>query len=475
MILPMENKPLVIPDTKKWKGLKVYCYRCGQTVGNICKESGKPITQCKHGDKHIYKVVVHVPGTKNERKTKKLNTRDLNEAIKQAIEFEKEAKSPEYLRKKKTQIIEEKPELVPQDNRPYLLIHALARYIGWMNGEGVPAHERRERSQEHIKDVERAMKLLVECLKENRYDLNALLVEEISNETVGKVFAFLEKKGYSARTFNKLIGFYTSFMSWYSKEYDLPIRNYFERVKRKNLNPKPESITFREFEALLEKVTPENGIKEYVNGVKPLRNLYRPWLVDGFRLALETGRRREEIINMRWNDIKESEGTRYIIIEDFKVNRIQNRTLLEEKKFVYVPITDNLEKLLDEMGQENYKGTEHFILAPEVNISRKRVMADILSRGFSHFYKLLGTGRDLSFRCLRKTYITRLEIFMGHGNTKAITGHSDDSVIERNYVDKRELAKAAKTFQVFRNEEERGNNLKEIRRTSKPNSKQLYK
>jgi integrase len=344
-----------------------------------------------------------------------------------------------------------------------------------LNGEGVPAHEKRERSQEHIKDVERALKLLVECLKENRYNLSTLEVEEINNEMVGKVFTFLEEKKYSARTFNKVIGFYTSFISWYSKEYDILMRNYFERIHRKNLNPKPESITYKEFEALLEKVIPENGLKEYENGVKPERNLYRPWLVHGFLLALETGRRREEVINMKWNDIKESEGTQFIKIEDFKVNRIQNRIKPEEKKFVYVPITESLSELLKEMGEDKYKGTNKFILAPESTISRKKVMADILSKGFSHFYKQLNTGRNLTFKCLRKTYITRLEIFMGHANTKAITGHSDDSVIEKSYLDKRELAKAAKNFQVFRNEEERGNNLKEIRETSKTNSKQLNK
>ena len=38
---------------------------------------------------HVFKVYVHVPGTKNERRTKKLETRDINEAIKQAIEFER--------------------------------------------------------------------------------------------------------------------------------------------------------------------------------------------------------------------------------------------------------------------------------------------------------------------------------------------------------------------------------------------------
>jgi integrase len=467
MMPTMETKPLFIPESKKWKGLKIFCYRCKTNVSEICKTSGKPLSQCKHGDKHVYKVIVHVSGTKNGRRTKKLDTRDLNEAIKQAIEFEKEAKSSEYLEKKNAQKIEEKPKQVQQDNRPYLLIHALARYIGWMNGEGVPEHEIRERSPEHIKDVERGLKLWIECMKENNYNLNTLEVGDITNETVGKVFAFLKKKGYAARTFNKQVGFYISFMSWYSKEYDVPIRNYFERIHKKNLNPKPESITFKEFEALLDKVTPENGLKEYPNGVKPERNLYRPWLIAGFRLALETGRRREEITNMRWNDIKESEGTQYILIEDYKINRIQNRISDEEKKYNYIPVTHQLKKLLDELGYHIYKGMDAFILAPDIKISRGRVMSDILSRGFTHYYDQLNAGRKLTFKSLRKTYITHMELFIGRGNTKIITGHTNDGVIANNYISQKEIAKAAHVFEIFPDEPERNQELQDIRTTIK--------
>ena len=90
-------------------------------------------------------------------------------------------------------------------------------------------------------------------------------------------------------------------------------------------------------------------------------------------------------------------------------------------------------------------------------------MSDILSRGFTHYYDQLNTGRKLTFKCLRKTYITNLEIYMGAGNTKAITGHSGDQVIERNYIDKKEMAKAARGFNVFSTEKERANDLKEIR------------
>jgi hypothetical protein len=40
--------------------------------------------------------------------------------------------------------------------------------------------------------------------------------------------------------------------------------------------------------ALLDRTILENGLKEYKDGIKPTRNLYRAWLANGFRLGLET-------------------------------------------------------------------------------------------------------------------------------------------------------------------------------------------
>lgn len=468
----MDHKPLFIPESKKWKGLKIFCYRCQTTVSDICKSSGKPLSQCKNGEKHVFKVIVHVPGTKNQRRTKKLETRDPNEATKQAIEFEKEVKSGDYQSPKEKAQKQESKKPDQNENKPFLLIHALARYLGWLNNEAVPEHQMKMRTQEHIKDVERALKSLAVCLKENGYNLESTTMDEINDDMVGKVFSYLKKRNFAPRTFNKYLSFYTSFLSWYSEENDYPIRNYFKKVKRKNLNPMPEAITQREYEDLLAKITPENGIKEYDNGVKPMRNQFRDWLANGIKLGLETGRRREEIINLKWKDIKESEGYLYIKVEDYKVNRIQNRISQEEKKFIFVPVTDSLRKLLDELGYYIYKGMDTFILAPDIKISRGRVMSDILSRGFTHYYDQLNTGRKLTFKCLRKTYITNLEIFMGGGNTKAITGHSNDQVIERSYIDRKEMAKAAQGYSVFSKEEGRDHQLKDIRTTTKRKTEQ---
>jgi integrase len=347
-----ENKPLYIPPSKRMAGLVVYCYHCKTNMTDICRESGKSLKYCPNGDKHVFKVYIHVPGTKNERRTKKLDTRNLDEAIRQAIEFKIEVQNsrPKLTTK---EIIKEEANI--EKIQPVKLMHVMSRYIGWLHNEDVPAHMVKKRSDDHIKDVERAFKVLAEVLKKSGYSLSGLSMEDINNNLVGQIYSHLEGKNFANRTFNKYFSYYTSFVKWYMQEYDKPIKNCFELVQRKKLNHNPEAITKNEYEALLNQITPENGVKEYKSGVKPIRNIYRPWLKDGIRLALETGRRREEVINLKWNNINESEGIQFIKIEDYKVNRIQNRTTEEEKKYVYVPVTESLKGLLDEIGYENIR------------------------------------------------------------------------------------------------------------------------
>lgn len=461
-------KPLYIPKSKKWKGLTVFCYKCNTNVSDICKKTGKPLSQCKHGENHVFKVYVFVKGTKNQRKTKSLVTRDVNEAIQQAIEFEKEIKE------KFNDIKPEKKKTVLEINnkgQPYFLVNALARYIGWLNNEGVPAHRIKERSMEHIKDVQRSFKALADCLKKNGFNLPTVTIDEINDDVVGLIYTQLENSGIANRTFNKQIGYYTSFVNWYKEQYNHPIKNFFETVSRKIVNHTPEAISQKEYEDLLLQITPENGIN--TNNKVARKNLFRPWLKDGIKLALETGRRREELINLKWNNILENDGFKYIKVEDYKVNHIQKRIAESEKKYIYIPVTESLLKLLNELDYEKNAGCDKYILAPDIKNQRTRVLSDTLSRGFTHFYDQLNTGRKLTFKSLRKAYITNLEIYMGSGNTKAITGHSDSQVIERNYIDQKEMAKAAKDFSVFPKKDERNNTLKEIRNKHNINEKAL--
>ena len=84
------QKPLLIPKGIKWSKLHVYCYACQRSVESICKQTGMPIQKCKNGDRHVFKIVLHQKGTRKGRITKNLVTRDVYEAVKQGLEFEKQ-------------------------------------------------------------------------------------------------------------------------------------------------------------------------------------------------------------------------------------------------------------------------------------------------------------------------------------------------------------------------------------------------
>jgi len=467
---PMDKKPLFIPIAKRLRGLglTVFCYKCSTNVQDLCKQTGRHLTKCPFSEKHAFKIYARVPNKVNERKTKILETQDVNEAIKQALEFQKEIKENKINDNKKDAVFPEKTHEV--NNAPVLLEQAMVRDIERLRNINVREHRIENRSEEHIKDVERAFKFLKECLTKNKIDLLSLRMDQLDDSIVEMVFKSIKEKGFSIRTRNKYLSHFTSFITRHNQEYNLSIQNFFKTVRKRQPTPNSQMLTDQEtFNALLNEISYENGKlkQEYTKGKKRYRNYYRPWLADGFRLALETGRRREEIISLRFSDIVNDDGILYIRVEDFKVNRIQDRTD-SDKKYNYIPVTKSLYTLLVKLGYEKLKDTDEYILAPEIKNERNRSMADTLSHGFSHFYGRLKKGKKLTFKSLRKTYITRLSLYMG-GNAKAITGHTNDAVIEKHYLDKKELVKAAQGFEVFPKENERKNELEQIRNNSKQN------
>lgn len=469
---PME--PLHIPPGKKWKGLTVYCYRCNTNVSEICKETEKKLNTCPFGDRHAFKVYVHVPNKKNERKTKVLATRNVDEAIKQAIDFAKEVKqgisveySNETLQRESVQISTGNLKLNDNKILPTLIIQAMQKDIERMQNIGVLKHRVKFRSKDHIKDVERAYKVMQQALIQDGYNLNTLRLDEMTDEMVGVIYCYLEEeKGFGTRTRNKYLSHYTSFIKRHNQTYNLQIENLFETIEKKESFPEPEMVTKEEFEKLIQIIEPKNGIKKYKNGVKPIRNLYHECLVPGIKLGAYTGRRREEIITMKYSDIKFLEnGTGYIQCEDYKVNRIQNKTG-NEKKYIYIPLTEQLADLLKELGYEQYKNTENYILAPEIKNKRNRTLSDILTRGFSHYYKQLETGKNKTFKNLRKSYITSLYDKMGD-KAMLITGHSNISTLKKNYLAIEALSKSAKEFEMFPEEENRKMQLEQSRNNAK--------
>ena len=462
-------KSLELPKDERLKLLKRYCghKECRTTVGELCKLTQLPIEKCPHPEKQRYEVVVSVPATKKDRQTKLLATRDMKEAIKEAIEFRKQVKE-------KVRIIS--PKFKSHIRKiPFLLTDVISTYLAYLQGDGVPVHLKRVRSEEHVADVERISTAFLHSLKKAGVSVELLHIQDLNDNHVGVFDEYLLVfRQLGNRTYNKYMNNMKGMMKWFSVQFDIPVSNCFSKVPKRPENPQPRSISKDEFERLLEKITHENGRVFYPNGIrykrgdkvviKRHRNFYWKHLKLAFKLGLFTGLRREELISLKFSDIKDVEGIKFIQVPNFKVNKIQNRRELSEMKFIFVPITPGLEEVLIEAGLNSRGKTTEYILAPEVTDQKMRTksMSDTMSRGFKHFYSLVNPEGGLTFRSLRKTYITSMAHFMS-GDAKSITQHSDNDVLEKYYIDKKAMLKVSQNFEPFINNEARQKELDQTR------------
>lgn len=427
----------------KVKGLFVYCTKCKIKVTNKCGSSGKRISSCDDKDKHKYKVKVWIPGSNGAVKTKLLETRNDNEATLQAFAYRAELEKCDY----STKLVATKTAI------PKTILEGMAYYLAFLNNNTLHEQEHKQRSKGYIDEVERFFNYFSDYLETLDISSVRFPIEKLDKNVVGKLKSFLlEKKNYAPKTYNKYIGLMRIFINYLIEEFDYRMKNPFKGFKRLHTEKNINTISNKEFHALLDVITPENGIqtyKEKKSGKEYKKNRYKPWLKDSILLALLTGRRREEIVSMKFSGIVENANGEpiTICIQDFKVNRSNDLSKKEAIKLIYVPIISPLKKLLFDLGYEENKGKDIYILAPEEQMER-RTMMDFISKSFSHYFEKLKTGRDIRFYDLRKTYISHL--YAAHGEkARIITKHSGEDVMLNHYIDEKVIAQVAMDFELF--------------------------
>lgn len=76
------------------------------------------------------------------------------------------------------------------------------------------------------------------------------------------------------------------------------------------------------------------------------------------------------------------------------------------------------------------------------------VPKDELSRGFTHFFKLISDRDNITFKSLRKTYISHLAMALGE-RTALLTGHTNNEVLRNHYLSGAFVAGNLGEFKVF--------------------------
>lgn len=333
------------------------------------------------------------------------------------------------------------PKKEPLENT---LVGLAVQYLDALSAVNTPQHLTRRRSKEYVDQCRLSIERFVLALKKRKYPINTFRLDELTDDEVAIFHDYLHKNKLGGeRTYNKHMSAMKAFVNWCIRVKDQKnVTNVFTHVELKITHKDSLIISKQEFDDLLRVVSPKNkNNRDSVNN----RTMYRPWLKDGFRLALETGVRREELVTMCWSDIVEvSPGMSVIRLNNLKVNRIENGT--DEGRFKYIPLTKSLIELLNELGYANKKGSDSFILERPEGTNLK-YMYNSLSRGFAHYIKQV-SDRELEFKCFRKTYITHITLALGD-KAKLFSGHSDSNVLRNHYLSSAFLVGNMSTFSIF--------------------------
>lgn len=449
--------------TSKLKTLYIYCKDCRTEQKKKCNKHSE--------ERQYYKLILYLPDGKVSRQ---LTSKKEKDAIIEAVNIKEGILSGEVQQiEKQLNCIKEKIvlkhtskknnsyenhslELIETSNinakqYPNELAGCINFYLDFLQDVDVAYHLKKNLTKDYINEVKKALHHIIEVCG------RTINVNDIQDKEVGKIVKYLvQQKGYGAKTFSKKISAMTSFFIFLIKK-GIIKGNPFSLVERPKVRKKPQMVTYEEFKEVIE-IVRACKTKAFVNfkyvsksgkwaGKERIekKNLWYPWLADAFGIALYGGgRRREEIVMLKWNNVMPNKNGELIggilRYRDLKVERAKNIHFAEEQIEIDIPITLQLAEILINLRWSEYKGTNHFIIANEEKFSRETLM-DIMSKAFTYFYQKTTNPRpEISFRNLRKTYITYLRSILGV-NARIITGHSSNDIIDNHYEDKSYLFK----------------------------------
>jgi len=388
-------------------GLKIYC--------NKCKRYNP---KCRHIEELLYRLIVHIPGTKNSVKSKSLISRNYEDAVKESMDIIKELKSNDY-----------RNLTTDNESKEYTMIGAILKYNQYLSGKYELKHLIKKVSEGHRKESVRFIKLFCNVLK-SHHNLETMRVRDVSVKDVSRFYESMENH-YAPRTFNKCMISLKSFFNFLIEIEKVDMKNPFAVYQSKSVgSQKIETITKNEFEWIISLLKPNEDSFVKLGGKGEVKNMYRDYLNVGFRLSLLSGLRREEVTDLKWSDIYHSGDVSFFMIKNKKVERNHN---IKGEFYKYVPINSDLYDLLVELGYDKMETPDNYILCPNRNESQLTIMNQ-LSKSFTFYKNKAGIQKDISLKHLRKTYISWVNQVMGK-ETGKLTSHTSNGVLEGHYLD----------------------------------------
>ncbi len=405
-----------LPKKYRNEGLHIWCTKCKKVVTNH---------PCQHAENQRYQSRIYNPHTKRQDciKTHKADT------PKKAWDDHRQYRKQ----------LEEKDFNIPSINpteKPKIkfLREAAGLYMDYLKDINVPSYEHKNLTQQHINDTIRYLLRFLEVVQSIEGTVAKFPIATVGTKHVAGFDEMIIGLNLSDRSYNAHITAVKYFFEFLIKNEWVKMRNPFGQIPKKHLAYDPEIIPLEEFERFLAIITPVNGVGNK-GSKKETVNFYRPWMKRVFVFSLLTGERLDGIVLLKWKDIKDN----YIGIPNWKVNRIKKTSVYQS----YTPITRDLAEVLTQFDISS--DPDQYIVAPEYQ--NRDTLKKLISGAFSHYWKFTGINRKVTFKNLRKTYITRMTDLLGE---KAMfIKHGSDRTAIKHYLNKKELISSTRNIELF--------------------------
>lgn len=414
------------------------CKKCNKSI-EINSDAYKG---CNHPlEKQRYKAVIRIDGS---RKTKDLSSKEYDDAVVELIAWKKELENPILISINKSE----------KNSNIELLEDCIFMFSDWLEGIGVPIHERKKRSEKHIKQTVKYITDFKVFLENNGFDINKHSVTKINKHLFGNFYEYLELNTKSPSTFNHQIKSVKAFFNFLVDVKNYPMEHPCRKVSLKHEQPNPVSVSDTDFIKLLSVIDENDSIEIVGKKEKERKNRYRSWMADSFKLAAFTGMRLEEVAELKYSDIvlDEHGNLDFVAGVDLKYERAHNWNKSKPKKIVPIPITPELEKLLRKLDYRNNIGVDKYLIDSDNKMNRQSI-AKLMSRAFTFYRRKAGLPDNFSLKHLRKTFLTKLQAQTGLATSAGY--QKSIAVIDKHYLDKIAVSRSIrdKKFSYFGNKQ----------------------
>jgi integrase len=323
-------------------------------------------------------------------------------------------------------------------NKPSILELA-DDYLEYKIGTNVPVMHRKQLSQKHINSISQNLRDFLTFLNTNGINVRS---QELKSITEFKADLYYQKllEKYAIGSLRTKITLLRNWIDWCVKKKNINITNVFANVSIPKTKKGVEAVSSKEFNALIEEINKGSLIVENVHAGKiKRREAYRDYLATCYTLAILTGLRKEELIQLKWTDLGRTKNNNQLvfIVRNIKVEN----QLKKEYAPKVIPVNSELMDFLKTLNVEENEGKDEFIIHPERIYSEASMRNDI-SKSFLYYFRAVFPDKESKpFKALRRTYITHLHSALGK-DVVNLTSHSGEKVLIEHYIDSQLISKA---------------------------------